>query len=81
MVLVYLCTYVFFVQDDEEYGDSLLGLAVSIMASFGFTFFLSSFVVFPITERESKVFTLYTYMYVHRNIRVAETIVTFLSVY
>jgi ATP-binding cassette subfamily A (ABC1) protein 3 len=41
-------------QDDEEYGDSLLGLAVSIMASFGFTFFLSSFVVFPITERESK---------------------------
>ena len=42
-------------QAEEEFTSSFVGLAISIVATFGFTFFLSSFVIFPITERESKV--------------------------
>ena len=51
-----LCTDVF--QAEEEFASSFIGLSISVVATFGFTFFLSSFVIFPITERESKV--LYT---------------------
>jgi ABC-type multidrug transport system ATPase subunit len=41
-------------QAEEEFASSFVGLSISVVATFGFTFFLSSFVIFPITERESK---------------------------
>ena len=44
-----------FLQVEEELDSTEFGLSISVVATFGFAFFLSSFVIFPITEKESKV--------------------------
>ena len=48
-----MCQYLF--QEDQTLQAAFYGLAFSILGSFGFSFLISSFVVFPVQERESKV--------------------------
>ena len=42
-------------QEDQTSFSAFYGLAVSVLGCFGFAFLISSFVVFPVQERECKV--------------------------
>ena len=42
-------------QEDQTTSSAFYGLAVSVLGCFGFAFLISSFVVFPVQERECKV--------------------------
>ena len=63
MYIYYVSVGCVCVQDDQTFDAALYGLAFSILGSFGFTFLISSFVVFPVRERECKVYT-YTCTYI-----------------
>ena len=45
-------------QEDQTAIAAFYGLAVSILGTFGFAFLISSFVVFPVQERECKVLVI-----------------------
>ena len=45
-------------QEDQTATAAFYGLAVSILGTFGFAFLISSFVVFPVQERECKVLVI-----------------------
>jgi hypothetical protein len=42
-------------KEEQTYDTAFNGLAFSVLVSLGFSFFISSFVVFPVQERECKV--------------------------
>ena len=54
--LVEMC--VCLLQEDQTAIAAFYGLAVSILGTFGFAFLISSFVVFPVQERECKVLVI-----------------------
>ena len=64
---MYIHTYVI-LQEDQTLVAAFQGLAFSVLGSFGFAFLISSFVIFPVQEKESKVIAFTCiYMYnVHK---------------